>query len=415
MKKYSMRVLACFMACVIAFNVIAIPNAKAATIIDATEVFGSNITAAFARVVGVKPLTSSFSATGSGFKSLATKYTASTKAFANASLFFSAIAAGAKINKMHLELTKQSYAYLVDFFNWVIGEYGLEPGAEPVIVPVISTEKALYNGVVLPALPDIDYSSYPYVYISKKNNSYSMGCINNRPKVATSNSSWLYEAGGMTYSDNWLNYSRTDGVWKQTAASTGKVWAIQSGELIWTNFDVLDNDGSVHFSASEPLPYYDTTDSDMSITLDFDYSGAPEVLEGHQIELNIADVPDSDGDGAVSETEFNEYIPAAIYAGDYAPTYEITVVDDAGANVNPDVGGDTGTDTDTQVGLLGRIAAGIDALADKILDGISSLFAPDPALMQDISGTFNSKFGFVSTLHQLGTDLLSIDAASVPP
>lgn len=92
----------------------------------------------------------------------------------------------------------------------------------------------------------------------------------------------------------------------------------------------------------------------LSVSLAPFYEAPLEVLDDQQINLNIEYVPDTDGDGAISQDELNGYIPAAIYAGDYhptTPTYEITVVQDP--SVDPDPAPGTGEDpaTDSQLVL----------------------------------------------------------------
>lgn len=55
------------------------------------------------------------------------------------------------------------------------------------------------------------------------------------------------------------------------------------------------------------------------------------------------------------------------------------------------------------------------AIPSAIADAIAAVFAPDAALINEISSTFNEKFGFLQTLHTVGNDLLNMDADTAPP
>ena len=61
------------------------------------------------------------------------------------------------------------------------------------------------------------------------------------------------------------------------------------------------------------------------------------------------------------------------------------------------------------------IAQNLAAIPQAIADAIAAIFVPDAALIDEIMGAFNSKFGFVSTLKTVGDDLLGMTADTQPP
>lgn len=70
-------------------------------------------------------------------------------------------------------------------------------------------------------------------------------------------------------------------------------------------------------------------------------------------------------------------------------------------------------------GTIEKIYQGIIDLPGRIADAfktlLESLFAPDAALMQEMTDTFKGKFSFLTTLHKVGTDLFGMTADSEPP
>lgn len=70
-------------------------------------------------------------------------------------------------------------------------------------------------------------------------------------------------------------------------------------------------------------------------------------------------------------------------------------------------------------GTIEKIYQGIIDLPGRIADAfkvlLESLFAPDAALMQEISTTFTDKFPFLSVLNRVGNDFFGMTADSAPP
>ena len=125
----------------------------------------------------------------------------------------------------------------------------------------------LYNGVRLPNLPEYDKEKYPYVLIWSAPygvNFEKIGYICNLCPVPPQKENnyiqettrgvnygyWFYEPEeGDT---NWCHYAEYDWINIQVGGNDC---------VIWSNFDILSNDGAVYFAKSEdPIPVYDTTD-----------------------------------------------------------------------------------------------------------------------------------------------------------
>lgn len=64
---------------------------------------------------------------------------------------------------------------------------------------------------------------------------------------------------------------------------------------------------------------------------------------------------------------------------------------------------------------VAQIWESVKAFPQTISQAISGLFIPDAALVTEITSTFNSKFGWLETIHQLGLDLCGLKPGSQPP
>jgi len=402
MKKYSMRVLACFMACVIAFNVIAIPKAKASAAVVGTSALATSALASYMTATGV-PLTvisGGAAAASAGTASLITGYAATTGA--TYEVVTTAIATGATIGMGGaIILGAAAVAVLAGITAWVISEHALSLGADPVDVFDCSGVEADIGfftpssfkipvessvlGTGIPIGQTVTFATgYKIMFDgSRAHATYADGTVKDWSMTESDPTSLYYVGKGSTGSGIMIGYYLPDGIFHWSGASKPSYEAV---------FGTVESIG-------------------LAASLSPDYAPKPELAPNTQVRIETG----------VSPKLAPEAVPDAIFesiaANDFAPTY----VEEPVADTAPDTGGDTGEDTGTDpdasedTGLLRRIAIACEVLADKILGGIESLFAPDAELMQEISDTFNSKFGFVSTLHQLGSDLLAINATSAPP
>lgn len=120
----------------------------------------------------------------------------------------------------------------------------------------------LYNGVQLPPLPEWDKTAYPYAAIFKNIIGTAVLYIfEQKPYVTiktsvtaalsiTSGSKYVYKgANSISNPTNGWNANT------EYTATDDQTMNIQS--VIWTDFDLLNEDGTVSLSASEPVPVYE--------------------------------------------------------------------------------------------------------------------------------------------------------------
>ena len=111
----------------------------------------------------------------------------------------------------------------------------------------------LYNGVRLPALPDWDKERYPYAFIYIVTLDGTTGV---HTLVVSSSSVMYYDGNGIICpsANVGQRYTVSGEAWATAARSDD--FYIQRDNLIytvWSNFDVLNADGSVYVAASEPV------------------------------------------------------------------------------------------------------------------------------------------------------------------
>lgn len=111
---------------------------------------------------------------------------------------------------------------------------------------------------------------------------------------------------------------------------------------------------------------------------------------------------------------------SAIYAGTLSPS--VTIEGQA-----TDIPG-TDTDDDTVIAVPGADADLLDwtkyigqkvasipkAIGQSVAEAVAAAFSPDPKLVNEITGAFSAKFGFVETLKHVGDDMFGMTAASEP-
>lgn len=144
-----------------------------------------------------------------------------------------------------------------------------------------------------------------------------------------------------------------------------------------------------------------------------------DIPEGQilSIDTGLDTLPQDDPQGLA------DAIMQPIIDGTLNPT--VGVESDPNVETDPDIGTETDPDGSTEVepdvttGWLSRILEGIKALPQQIAEAvgniISSIFAPDAELVNEITGTFSEKFGFVETLKVIGDDLFGMTPGTEPP
>lgn len=114
----------------------------------------------------------------------------------------------------------------------------------------------LYNGIELPELPEWDKEAYPQAMIA----CYNYSALATRLYVDKEFRYTHYDTGRtmISTSANSRVYYLRDGKWDgpEEISDAGNICFLdETDETIdWTNFDVLNKDGSVYFAASDPIP-----------------------------------------------------------------------------------------------------------------------------------------------------------------
>lgn len=120
--------------------------------------------------------------------------------------------------------------------------------------------KYIYNGIELPALPEWDKTTYPYaaiIYnksisgIAIPSHTYCLVCTTEPCVVSSSNTPNFKD-----YSRVMFTVSETapeSGDWKFEAYTTTNTRFVLLTE-VWSNYDMLNADGSIYLAASDPVP-----------------------------------------------------------------------------------------------------------------------------------------------------------------
>lgn len=118
----------------------------------------------------------------------------------------------------------------------------------------------LYNGVRLPALPEYDKTAYPYAIIltpSWSPDDYELLISKVAPYVTSDK---YFRINGEVKGDV-LRYEKGSTGWvhnSYTDALKGVIYATEPPSVYctvcWSNHNVLNEDGSVYLSASDPIP-----------------------------------------------------------------------------------------------------------------------------------------------------------------
>jgi hypothetical protein len=123
-----------------------------------------------------------------------------------------------------------------------------------------------YNGVVLPKLPEWDRERYPYAVIGGGMNSASRGyrlyLTTTRPFAKQGDTMIHITAMGVYFKYFSKIQDGIYGEWIDDGTSEiedGEFFPIYDavGGTIWTNTDILNEDGTVYLAASYPVPVYE--------------------------------------------------------------------------------------------------------------------------------------------------------------
>ena len=117
-----------------------------------------------------------------------------------------------------------------------------------------------YNGTILPALPEWDKETYPYAsiaYISPTSN-YYINCTTAQTVISSDGTAQIAVEDLKTYefklSDDGLKWE----YFTQNSYSANQtIISVMYVNDPWTNYDILNADGTVYLAASEPIPVYE--------------------------------------------------------------------------------------------------------------------------------------------------------------
>lgn len=143
-----------------------------------------------------------------------------------------------------------------DLKSWLTG-FALGLAGKPLPLSQESKEPVayLYNGVRMPPLPDWDKEKYPYAAIMLVvEDSYVFRVFPEGAYYsATGGGNRTFRHDGTTMSANILMSGSAS--WNELKESEGGF--IHLNKTIWSNFDLLNADGSVYLAASDPIPVYE--------------------------------------------------------------------------------------------------------------------------------------------------------------
>lgn len=132
-----------------------------------------------------------------------------------------------------------------------------QPTGEPVAY--------LYNDVKLPALPEWDKTAYPYAFITGVTSNNKVGYYLYCTEVQLAHNGRAMSVGGT--SSEFFDFIRStlqkDGVNDDNPvmADPSTTKAIIATGLVWGNYDIYNDDGTLRLAASDPVPVYDSTHS----------------------------------------------------------------------------------------------------------------------------------------------------------
>lgn len=118
-----------------------------------------------------------------------------------------------------------------------------------------------YNGVVLPKLPEWDKTVYPYavMYTTQwTDNTVFLCCCSDLSQngdtitLTTPSVQLMHDPDNADSMGYWY-WGNVQNNWNDVTADK----TLTYGYLLWTNKDILNEDGTVYLAASEPIPIYE--------------------------------------------------------------------------------------------------------------------------------------------------------------
>ncbi len=280
---------------------------------------------------------------------------------------------------------------LAEFTSWFIGQTGLISGGDAKIIssdscPVPRTFIDRFIKDVSSSLEVISNKwVFPYFYYGmfdfQGTIMYYLACSEKKGSWILDGSYWWVKDVGTSYSA----YVYSDGTYNSAPSLKSVFFA----------------DGRKNAS----LGYFTASAGSISVTQPGTYS---PVVDDTGDKATVVTIPGLDGEFSGIE-DLLQKILDKLAANELKATGSVADTD------TPDV---PATDVGWK-GTIEKIYQGILALPQAIADAIKAvleaLFAPDAALMQEMTDAFKGKFSFLPTLHKVGTDLFGMTAETDPP
>lgn len=115
----------------------------------------------------------------------------------------------------------------------------------------------LYNGVKLPALPEWDKTAYPYAAILIFYGDYWLICAKQAAKTSVNRSRLThpnFEYGSNSVELDFLESNSITTGQDSWGALTEDSAGIVAGDVLWTNFDMKDDNGDLRVARTTPIP-----------------------------------------------------------------------------------------------------------------------------------------------------------------
>lgn len=425
-----MRMLAASLALVLCVSLYSVPRAKAMGLEVAT---GSLAVATYLSATGAPLIVSPGASTGlvaTGISSMASSYVGATGVASSGSAWLSSLAAGVSISPAGMiVLSAAAVVAIGALVAWYVSEQGLSDDGSSVPVYSESPEScSLISGTGEPfnyKFGKIVYTAgEPYlIYGTSESELFNLAWDGIK---TTSYGSWVtvnsdsfydykilfyvFPASSSCYMSGFGRYDRAAATFVNQLSFIGEPncivrdveqsqWVVCSGVPDSAGYNRLANKCSYSF-ASYPWidEFFALSDNSLSISRTPEFTQADTELDSESQKQMVIDVGLPAGttlDTAVTQ------VPELIVAGDFAPTYEITMVgtgDGTDTETNPD------KETGIYIPILSDIKSALSNLGTSIVDGVmsglKSLVVPDEAFFAEavpaLQETFQGRMGLLT-------------------
>lgn len=152
--------------------------------------------------------------------------------------------------------------WLIDLKRWIFGFVSGLAGEPRLSSLKEQTPTAyLYNGVRLPPLPEWDKEAYPYAIMEHtKSASYNIAYVTVAAQLTTEIifTGEIVRVHGKSsyYHMSWYDEDGFPVQWDEPVVSEND-YNTPLSSIMWSNFDIYHQDGTIYLAASEPVPVYE--------------------------------------------------------------------------------------------------------------------------------------------------------------